>query len=218
MLFENGQKILFTGDSITDSDRKRPVGEGLWQGVGNGYVRAVDTLLNVLYPESLFHICNTGWSGNTSRDLLARFDKDVIDLKPDWVVLMIGANDVWRHFDEPALKSQHVQIEEYRANLVAMLDKMKEAGIRPILWTPYLMETNRQDPLRMALESFGNVVKELCQERDILCVDAQAIFDDYLQYRYGGGISWDRLHPGHIGSMLLARGLLRAIGVDRELI
>lgn len=218
MLFKNGQKIVFTGDSITDADRKRPLGEGLWQGVGNGYVRAFDTMINVLYPDMLFHICNTGWSGNTSRDLLARFDKDVIDLSPDWVVLMIGANDVWRHFDEPGLTSLHVGAEEYRENMVAMLDKMQAAGIRPILWTPYIMEANKNDPLRKELEAFASIVKELAAEREILCVDAQAIFDDYMQYRYGAGISWDRIHPGHIGSMLLARGLLRAIGADRAFI
>ena len=67
--FHDGDKILFTGDSVTDSGRGRPVGEGLWEGVGNGYVRSIDTMLNVCYPELLLHICNTGTSGNTSRDL-----------------------------------------------------------------------------------------------------------------------------------------------------
>ena len=40
--------ILFTGDSITDAGRKRPLGEGLWDGVGNGYVREVDNLRRYL--------------------------------------------------------------------------------------------------------------------------------------------------------------------------
>ena len=71
LLFENNDRIVFTGDSVTDSGRGRPVGQGLWDGVGNGYVRAIDSLLAVSYPESLFHIMNTGSSGFTSRDLLS---------------------------------------------------------------------------------------------------------------------------------------------------
>ena len=35
MIFENKDKIVFTGDSVTDAGRKRPVGEGLWEGLGS---------------------------------------------------------------------------------------------------------------------------------------------------------------------------------------
>ena len=51
MIFENKDKILFTGDSVTDAGRKRPVGEGLWEGLGTGYVRMVDSILATVYPE-----------------------------------------------------------------------------------------------------------------------------------------------------------------------
>lgn len=47
MLIQNGQKIVFAGDSVTDAGRKRPVGEGLWEGTGNGYVRLIDSYLAV---------------------------------------------------------------------------------------------------------------------------------------------------------------------------
>ena len=43
MLFTSGDRIVFTGDSVTDAGRGRPVGEGLWQGVGDGYVRTIDS-------------------------------------------------------------------------------------------------------------------------------------------------------------------------------
>ena len=51
MLFTSGDRIVFTGDSVTDAGRGRPVGEGLWQGVGDGYVRTIDNILNVVYPD-----------------------------------------------------------------------------------------------------------------------------------------------------------------------
>ena len=48
MIFENNDRIVFTGDSVTDSGRKRPYGEGLWEGLGNGFVRNIDSILTVL--------------------------------------------------------------------------------------------------------------------------------------------------------------------------
>lgn len=41
MLFSNKDRIIFAGDSITDVDRNRPVGEGLFSGTGKGYVMAL---------------------------------------------------------------------------------------------------------------------------------------------------------------------------------
>ena len=74
MLFSNNDRIVFTGDSTTDAGRKRPYGEGLWEGVGNGYVRTLDSLLKTVYPEQTFRIANTGSSGFTSRALLEKGD------------------------------------------------------------------------------------------------------------------------------------------------
>lgn len=217
MLFQNGQKIIFTGDSITDSNRKRPVGEGLWEGVGGGYVRQVDTLLNVLYPEMLFHIVNTGWSGNTSRDLMERFDRDVLDLNPDWVFMMIGANDVWRQFDEPGMTSTHVGLAEYTQNVSQMVKKVLAKGKKIICMTPYYMERNKQDPMRIRMDEYGLAMKRVCEANGVPCIDTQAIFDDYLRYRHPCYLSWDHVHAGHIGSMLLAKTILASIGVDRAL-
>ena len=103
MIFEHMDRIVFAGDSVTDMGSAQPVGEGLFDNLGQGYVRMVDNLLGACYPEVYLRITNSGISGNTSRDLLARFDRDVISLKPDWVSVMIGINDVWRQFDEPAV-------------------------------------------------------------------------------------------------------------------
>ena len=101
-MLTKGEKIIFAGDSVTDDGRTRPVGEGLWGALGNGFVRMTDTILNVDYPELYIRCVNMGISGNTSRDLLARWESDITALNPDVVVLCIGFNDVWRQFDCPA--------------------------------------------------------------------------------------------------------------------
>ena len=50
-------------------------------------------------PPHSIRVLNTGVSGNTVRDLDARWQRDALDLKPDWLSVMIGINDVWRQFD-----------------------------------------------------------------------------------------------------------------------
>lgn len=126
MLLEDGQKILFAGDSVTDDGRARPVGEGNWAALGNGFVRLIDSCLAAEYPERKIHTVNMGISGNTSRDLLARWETDVNALKPDWVVLCIGFNDVWRQFDSPAISEWAVSPQEYANNLRRMAENTRQ--------------------------------------------------------------------------------------------
>ena len=90
MLLENYDRIVFAGDSVTDMESTQPVGEGLFDSLGKSYVRIIENLLVACYPERNIRITNSGISGNTSRDLLNRFDRDVVDLNPDWVSICIG--------------------------------------------------------------------------------------------------------------------------------
>ena len=106
MIFEHMDRIVFAGDSVTDMESAQPVGEGLFENVGKSYVRIVENMLAAFYPEIYIRVTNSGISGNTSRDLLQRFDRDVVSLKPDWVSICIGINDVWRQFDSPAICSE----------------------------------------------------------------------------------------------------------------
>ena len=70
MIFEQGDRIVFAGDSVTDMGSAQPVGEGLFDNVGRSYVRIVENMLSAVYPEVNLRIKNSGISGNTSRDLL----------------------------------------------------------------------------------------------------------------------------------------------------
>ncbi len=215
---EDHEKIVFTGDSITDAGRGRPVGEGLWDGVGNGYVRSIETLLNVCYPERLIHIANTGVSGNTSRDLKQRWENEVLALKPDWVVCCIGVNDVWRQFDSPSVFTQHVGPEEYRRNLEEITEQTQPCVKGLIMMTPYYMEPCREDAMRRRMDEYGGIMKEVCAERHLPCIDLQAEFDAYLQYRHSSYVMWDRVHPGWTGSLIIARAFLKEVGFDRPVI
>ena len=213
MLFEKGQKIVFAGDSVTDDGRKRPIGEGS-DGLGKGYVRLVDTFLTVDYPELLLRTVNMGNSGDTSADLSARWETDVTALRPDWVVLCNGFNDVWRQFDCPAQPDFAVTPEEYRKNLNDMADK---TDAKMIWMTPYYLEPNRNDPMRARMDGYGAIMKEEAQKRGILCIDLQKAFENILKHRYPAFITWDRVHPGWVGSMIIARAFLKRIGFEAKI-
>src|SRR5262245_43928843 len=111
MLIGAKEKLVMIGDSITDCGRARPFGEGLFDAIVKGYVGLVDALITAAYPELGIRVVNVGTSGNTVRDLKDRWDTDVIELKPDWLSIMIGTNDVWRQFDSPLIAESHVGIE-----------------------------------------------------------------------------------------------------------
>ena len=125
MIFENLDRIVFAGDSVTDMGSTNPVGEGLFEGLGKSYVRVIENMLVSWYPELNIRVTNSGISGNTSRDLLNRFERDVLALKPNWVSICIGINDVWRQFDCPAIPECAVQPAEYRENLEKMLTALQ---------------------------------------------------------------------------------------------
>ena len=214
MIINDKEKIVFIGDSVTDAGRKRPVGEGLWEGTGNGYVRVIENFLNVCYPERVIRVSNTGISGNNPNDLVARFDKDCLDLKPNIAVICIGFNDVWRYFDEPSITDGHVSVETYAANLEIMAKRCADAGIKCIFMTPYYLEPNEKDLMRATRDEYRGAMKKVAEKMGIDCIDLQAAFDKLLEYRYPASISWDRVHPGQIGSLVIAKTFLKHIGFD----
>ena len=83
LIFKNMDRIVFAGDSVTDMGSEQPVGESFDENLGRSYVRIIDNMLSTWYPEILVRVTNSGISGNTSRDLLERYQRDVIDLNPD---------------------------------------------------------------------------------------------------------------------------------------
>ena len=215
MIFEKNDTLLFIGDSISDYDRKRPVGEGLFNGWGTSYVANVGALLGCMYPEMGIRVKNVGISGNQVRDLDARWQTDVLDQKPDWVSVLIGINDVWRQFDSPLLTEQHVPIEEYEATYEKLILETLPHAKGMILMTPFFMEPNKQDSMRAMMDKYGAVVKKLAEKYNLVFVDLQAAWDKLFEYMHPCNIAWDRIHPNQTGHMYIAKQFLAAVGADR---
>ncbi len=215
MLFQDMDRIVFAGDSVTDMGSVNPVGEGLFDNLGHSYVRIIENLLAALYPEVHLRITNCGISGNTSRDLLARWERDVCALNPQWVSICIGINDVWRQFDSPAMPDQMVPPEEYRENVRKMIltEKPHVKGI--ILMTPYYMEPNAGDFMRARMDEYGAICKELADAYGCIFIDLQAMFSKYCSIRHSSYLAWDRVHPNQIGATLIALEWLKHCDMKR---
>ncbi len=201
--------LLFIGDSITDTGRDRPV--GVRNGLGDGYVRLVNSLLGANHPETPIRVLNTGISGNRVTNLDARWQTDVIDLKPDWLSIMIGINDVWRQFDCVADKEQ-VDIELYEKLLRKLIEQTQPSLKGLVLMTPFYLEANPSDPLRAKMDEYSAVVKKLADEYAAIFVDIQAAFNAYLAKTPTQTLCSDRVHPNQTGHMIIAKAFYQAIG------
>lgn len=215
MLFEKNDTILFIGDSISDYERAKPVGEGLFNAWGRSYVACAGALLNCMYPELWLRVVNMGISGNQVRDLKARWQSDVFDRKPDWVSVLIGINDVWRQFDCPQMPETHVSLEEFEQTYEELIRETLPRVKGMILMTPYYMEPNRGDAMRARMDEYGAVVRKLAEKYALTFVDLQAGWDRLFMHMHSTNIAWDRVHPNQTGCMYIAKQFLSAVGADR---
>lgn len=213
MIFNKFDRIVFAGDSVTDMGSQNPVGE-CFNNLGDGFVRSTENLLAAIYPETPVRVTNSGISGNTSRDLLARYDRDVLDLKPDWINILIGINDVWRQFDAPAFDRDWVLPEEYERNVESMIVKSKDKVKGIFIMTPYFMEPCREDKMRIRMDEYADICRMLAKKHGCTLIDLQEMFDKYFEVRHSASIAWDRVHPNRTGAMLIARELLKKCDFD----
>jgi len=199
------------GDSITDCGRARPIGEAQGDSLGTGYVSIINACLTSTLPQSGIRVVNMGVSGDTVRDLTARWDSDVMTLKPDWLSIMIGINDVWRQFDAWLQTETHIDLDEYGQTLEMLIQKTQPHLKGLVLMTPYFIEPNRADPMRAKMDDYGAVVRNLAERYKAVLVDTQAAFDEVLTEIHPMMLAEDRVHPNLTGHMILARAFLKAI-------
>jgi len=114
--------LIATGcgdDSAPVSDLKSPEYEGIIVAVGDSLTEGLGVAEESAYPAILekklqsdgyhYRVINAGVSGETSSGTLARI-KWILTLKPDIVILVIGANDGFRGIDPQLIKSNILNI------------------------------------------------------------------------------------------------------------
>jgi acyl-CoA thioesterase I len=113
------------------------------------------------HPE--WEVLNRGVNGERTDQILARFQRDVADEKPNWVIILGGVNDVFQGF--PMEFAEH--------NLEEMYDRAARVGSMPVACTvlPYNLMSLGQARARRELNQW---IKTRAIERAILFVDTAA--------------------------------------------
>jgi lysophospholipase L1-like esterase len=222
--FRDGDVVCFLGDSIT---------KGGW------YPAFIELFYVTRFPESRIDFHNCGCGGDRASSIMEatefRLDADVFARKPTHVVVMLGMNDVERSLYGPQPKGDHVAVarqaalDRYEDTLEAICRRVRDNGAQLILVTPScydetaVIDAPAREPLKgvnEALAECAGVVRRLAAVHGALLADAHALTDRVNREEQardprfsitGAGKSWnDRVHPGPVGSFLIAFAVLVA--------
>jgi len=204
------QKIVFIGDSITDANRASQSPP-----LGNGYVRIASELLQARYPANQNVILNHGIGGNTVRDLEARWERDVLEHRPDWVSIKIGINDLWCWVVQRAGKS--VSPAEFVEVYDRLIQRTTHAGAQVILVDPFFIssdfdaQTDRGRVLR-ELPAYIAVVAKLAKKHKLRRVKTHDAFQELLRFQSADSLCPEPVHPYLSGHTVIAYRWLEAMG------
>lgn len=208
------KRVLFQGDSITDCGRSREV----LTDVGNGYPYLVRAHYGLDKPGQ-FEIVNRGISGNRSVDVYARIKADIINLKPDYMSILMGVNDVWH---ELAI-GNGVATPKFEKIYTMLIEEVLEAlpDIKLMILEPYalpgaategVLEDGRDKyaVFRKDTEDKAAACRRVAEKFSIPFVPLQAKLDE-MQKAYGTeSVSGDGVHPNVTGHLLIARAWMEA--------
>jgi lysophospholipase L1-like esterase len=155
---------LFAGDSLT---------EGTY---GESYVARLAATLQDgragLYGQAV----NAGLAGDTVESLLKRIEAPLREHRPDWVIVAVGANDVWfpwlgRHslgwrlwVESRGLflgQRPTGDLDRFVARYRSLLEKVQDAGARALACTVSPLGENLQSPPNRQVAVLNGAIKEV---------------------------------------------------------
>lgn len=206
--------ILFQGDSITDAGRnKENLQANDMKAFGSGYAMiAGGVLLNRCAAKNV-KVYNRGISGNRVPDLLNRWQKDCLDLKPNILSILIGVNDFWRTKDRGANNSP----EQYKAQYKELLEKTLTAlpQVKLIIGEPFGVKNVKHitDDWFPEFPKYQAAARELAKEFKTAFIPYQQVFDRALQANTGDHWTTDGVHTTWAGANLMAEQWLNQVKI-----
>ena len=206
LLVKEGDVFAFLGDSITQfgQDRKNP----------DGYVNLV---LSALREEGApVKAIRAGISGHKSDNMLARLDRDVLRHHPKFMTLSVGVNDVW-HQDMGEGKG--VKLEDYKKNVSAIFDKCAASNCTVVVLTATMFEHGKvwsEDPHNVKLAPYNQWLREEAARRKLPLADLNALMWENHAKDPKARLTADGVHMAKSGNRLMAKGVLKALGVDES--
>lgn len=201
---EPGTTILFTGDSVTDCER-RADSRGHF---GFGYVRAIAESSRAAGTT----IINTGNGGDRIVDLERRWGTDALAHHASVVSILIGANDTWRRYDS-GLETSAAQFEgSYRR----LLDEVASEGSRLVLIEPFVLPVSAAQKMwRDDLDQKIEVVGNLAEDYGAILVPADVELTRQTLVLGSAALASDGVHPTELGHAHLAKLWLDTVAGNR---
>ena len=227
--------VVFIGDSITHG------GRGLCMDLnhimGHGYAEMVCARLAADNLENMPKFINKGISGQTTQDIAARWDEDVIKYRPNVVSLLTGINDIMRNLNAPVEEF----VKKYLDTVEMLIKKTKDAlpDVKIILCEPiYLDSRTDGDPYEDIPSAkceadfiFGNInttdetvknyyerlapmqkeLPNIAKKYGLAYVPFQDIFDEWAKKVAPSYLIWDNVHPTMAGHRLMADRWLETV-------
>ena len=192
-----------------------------------------DCLAAALAPHRIAAaVVNAGIGDTTTRQAVARLDRDVRRHHPDLVVVQFGINDSWIDVDEGKTKPRLTRAE-FRRNLTIIARRLKQDGARVILMTPNpmrwrdpfyikafadhpgLLDVQAVRGIDLLLDQYATDVRNVAKSEFLPLVD---VFDAFE--RYGNVpdqtiddilLAGDGIHPNLAGQRLVCQLLTAQI-------
>ena len=148
-----------------------------------------------------------GISGQTSSQMLVRFRKDVLELKPRAVVILAGTNDI-------AQNNGYISLENILGNIRSMVEIARANGVRPVLCSvlPACEFGWRKEIKTPAQEvaTLNAMIKVFAQENNLQYVDYHSALKD------GGNclpkkFADDGVHPNAAAFTIMEELVLKAL-------
>ncbi len=172
-----------------------------------GWVARLLSYLEEENPDTIVH--NQSVSGNTTRDLLSRFDCDIKGVHPDIIIFSIGIND--SIIDEGEMGNR-VEKEIFAQNIHALLEKaaktcsrifvvgliqVDESLTKPVLWDDTLSYDNA------SIAEYNKILRDSADKNHVHFID---VWNTLLPKDLADG-----LHPNASGHEKLFRTIAHAL-------
>ena len=201
------KRVLFQGDSITDCGRDRE--NDLL--MGRGYATNVAQSLGYDYPGE-YEFINKGISGNRVVDLYARIKRDLINLKPDYMSILIGVNDVWHEIGS----GNGVSTEKYEKIYDMLISEVLEAlpNIKIMILEPYVVKGTATEEawnrFSADVAEKAAAAKRVAEKYNLKFIPLQEKFDEMGKIIPEPYWTGDGVHPANPGHELIAREWIKA--------
>ncbi|RYY60861.1 MAG: G-D-S-L family lipolytic protein [Chitinophagaceae bacterium] len=200
---QNKKKVIFFGDSITQA--------GVQPG---GYITRIDSMSRKEGKSDQFDFIGAGIGGNKVYDLYLRLEKDVLDKKPDIVLIYVGVNDVWH---KQSLGTG-TDADKFQNFYQALIDKITAAGAKIILVTPAAIgeKTDYTNQLDGDLNKYSGFIRDIAAKNNLPLVDLRKVFLEYNlknnpSNKDRGILTSDMVHLNDMGNQLVAEQMWKAI-------